>query len=512
MYSVFTYSAAIWSVYDSLSSSVTFLQTTIKLCEGVNLIILGNFCLLNGVLLWKLLTRLLFGELRLIEYEHVFERLSFTIVNSIFVSSMFKEQDFLTVLVFTAVLIFLKVFHWILKDRLEFVFQNANENTNLKKMLFSRFNFNLLLLASVDYQMVRYCFSNSISNDQWTSSSVYLMFGIDFAMLLVDTLSIGLHGVVNFVEVYRLQSHNSHDDEEFLGLEGKFMYEKLIDMGARLLKMLLHIALLIPFRMPIMIIKDIIWDAISLYQTATSLWKTWKNAKKLDEKLPDVTEEELNQGNNMCIVCMDDMLPNSETRNANLKPKKLPCGHILHLSCLKSWMERSQTCPICRLPVFDERGNVTRMDSSSQEQHVPHNLQRQEAEGEVVQVTTSPFHTTSASVGPTSTTQTQANRSVIMPQVPRVPQDWYAFPIEATQTTKDKVVFKLVDSDNNEITANLLTKTRPQFQKVTEVSGDQRITIPQSCIEQKEEIESLKRKISEMENKLDALTKRVRTE
>jgi E3 ubiquitin-protein ligase synoviolin len=33
------------------------------------------------------------------------------------------------------------------------------------------------------------------------------------------------------------------------------------------------------------------------------------------------------------------------------RAKKLPCGHILHFGCLKSWLERQQVCPTCRRPV-----------------------------------------------------------------------------------------------------------------------------------------------------------------
>lgn len=32
--------------------------------------------------------------------------------------------------------------------------------------------------------------------------------------------------------------------------------------------------------------------------------------------------------------------------------KKLPCGHIFHTPCLRSWFQRQQTCPTCRLNIL----------------------------------------------------------------------------------------------------------------------------------------------------------------
>ena len=32
--------------------------------------------------------------------------------------------------------------------------------------------------------------------------------------------------------------------------------------------------------------------------------------------------------------------------------KKLPCNHIFHTSCLRSWFQRQHTCPTCRMDVL----------------------------------------------------------------------------------------------------------------------------------------------------------------
>lgn len=78
-------------------------------------------------------------------------------------------------------------------------------------------------------------------------------------------------------------------------------------------------------------------------------------------KYPDATVQELAQ-ENTCIICREDMSPWDPANNSStidrVRPKKLPCGHILHLGCLKSWLERQQVCPTCRSPVTMDRART----------------------------------------------------------------------------------------------------------------------------------------------------------
>lgn len=83
------------------------------------------------------------------------------------------------------------------------------------------------------------------------------------------------------------------------------------------------------------------------------------NAKSLEKQLVDASAEDLDGSDHMCIICRDNMhLPDiyQARRHKPLSPrkhpKKLACGHILHMGCLKDWLERSTVCPLCRKPVF----------------------------------------------------------------------------------------------------------------------------------------------------------------
>ncbi|KAL6742811.1 hypothetical protein Aduo_015920 [Ancylostoma duodenale] len=50
-----------------------------------------------------------------------------------------------------------------------------------------------------------------------------------------------------------------------------------------------------------------------------------------------------------CIICRDEMTPEST-------PKRLPCGHVFHTHCLRSWFQRQQTCPTCRTDILAAAG------------------------------------------------------------------------------------------------------------------------------------------------------------
>lgn len=49
------------------------------------------------------------------------------------------------------------------------------------------------------------------------------------------------------------------------------------------------------------------------------------------------------------IICREEMTV----------AKKLNCGHLFHVHCLRSWLERQHTSPTCRALVVPENGTAT---------------------------------------------------------------------------------------------------------------------------------------------------------
>ena len=70
---------------------------------------------------------------------------------------------------------------------------------------------------------------------------------------------------------------------------------------------------------------------------------------------PNATAQDLQDTDNVCIICREEMVgvANGQPQPASGSlAKKLPCGHIFHVSCLRSWFQRQQTCPTCRHDVL----------------------------------------------------------------------------------------------------------------------------------------------------------------
>jgi hypothetical protein len=84
--------------------------------------------------------------------------------------------------------------------------------------------------------------------------------------------------------------------------------------------------------------------AVNFQSRLESFLKYWKLTRNLDRRFPDASEEEI-LGAGECLICHDSL-----EIGAN-NPKVLPCNHVYHLNCLRTWFQHRQTCPLCRTDI-----------------------------------------------------------------------------------------------------------------------------------------------------------------
>lgn len=149
---------------------------------------------------------------------------------------------------------------------------------------------------------------------------------------------------------------------------------RLLDFLKLVLYLTFFSVLCMFYGMPIHIIRDVAMTIRSFYKRINDFIRYRQATRDMNARYPDATTEDMS-GEDVCIICRESMRPwqqqlgsrpteaNSNTRPSpweeRLRPKRLPCGHILHFACLRSWLERQQNCPTCRAPVLGSRTTVS---------------------------------------------------------------------------------------------------------------------------------------------------------
>ena len=94
---------------------------------------------------------------------------------------------------------------------------------------------------------------------------------------------------------------------------------------------------------PLYLLGESIDTFIKLYKSVQLFIKSRTLVNQL-KRLPDVNlEDPANRVgvDTTCIICLEEMA----------LAKKLRCGHIFHLSCLRRWIEQNVQCPTCRCQI-----------------------------------------------------------------------------------------------------------------------------------------------------------------
>ena len=57
-----------------------------------------------------------------------------------------------------------------------------------------------------------------------------------------------------------------------------------------------------------------------------------------------IEKNKLNEENKRCIICYEDFQDNNNVIF-------LPCFHIFHSICIKTWLNKKDNCPLCKLNI-----------------------------------------------------------------------------------------------------------------------------------------------------------------
>ncbi|OBA19788.1 hypothetical protein METBIDRAFT_14817, partial [Metschnikowia bicuspidata var. bicuspidata NRRL YB-4993] len=365
---------------------LTFLQ---ELTDSFRLTILLNFIVFCCLSFGYLSVRVLFHRFRIIEIEHIADQLPFYALNLLFI--LFNDGNMILNTVLTGLTLLLKVHHIMTYERIDFlqvqVVNRMSQQQFSKARVFASFFLNahviyLFLLLPADFVLARFLAYDVF---QGIGSMGSLLFGIQFGVLWLDCFAFLGKLILNVYELvfYRCVDVQEDliEDEDVLEehiWESRAVYVQGFEIYHSILKTLFYAAFLYTLyfhsrvALPIPLIQGCIVSIHQAFKKVYQLMSFLSHSRFLEDQLACPSEEELVAADYICIICREDMhFPETFAANRNRPlnprkhPKKLQCGHILHLCCLKDWLERSNSCPLCRKVVFKKAQPVTERNATN---------------------------------------------------------------------------------------------------------------------------------------------------
>lgn len=110
--------------------------------------------------------------------------------------------------------------------------------------------------------------------------------------------------------------------------------------------------ILFSYGIPLHILRDVYMTLRSFLSRCGDLIRYRRATRDMDALYPNASAEEMERlADKTCIICREEMVAqdggasSGESQGPNETPKKLACGHVFHFHCLRSWLERQQSCP-----------------------------------------------------------------------------------------------------------------------------------------------------------------------
>ncbi|KDO28192.1 hypothetical protein SPRG_06240 [Saprolegnia parasitica CBS 223.65] len=326
-----------------------FYPTVIYLVTSkVSVMVLCNVAFVLTILCGRVFKRIFLGTLRDAELEMLYDHARFAIAETCFTLSVFREEMTLKVLALFTLLLFIKTFHWLCQWRGEHIEQSevVSRSTHVRLVML------MSLLAAVDMSFVVLSAVKVLER----GPSVLVLFGFEFLVLFVSLVAVFMRYVLHLIDA-RVDGTWAN----------KFTYVFYLELITEIVKLIVYLVhavrlgnafvnraivdffmiIFTYYGMPLHLLRDLWMSIRNLQRRIITYFRYRRITANMNERFPSPTEDELNDTDRICIICREEMTPET--------CKKLPCSHIFHLNCLRMWLQRQQTCPTCRANIPTDR-------------------------------------------------------------------------------------------------------------------------------------------------------------
>lgn len=301
-----------------------FYPACIYLTTGkLHQLVVCNFLVASAICLGIFVKKATLGSLRASEVENLMDRLWPTIFDTLLLTTIFRGELTSDFFALFGILVFVSVFHWIVKDRVDYI------ATSPEISVFQYLRLAVLVgtLLLFDAAYVYYVYNKIVVE----GPSYILLFGFEYALLLWTIICIAAKFCFNVVDT---RLHDQWHNKAIYVLGAEFVEEtqKFLTLIA------FFVTIQAYYGVPLHILRRLIVSYRLFQKRFSEVVNYVRLARNMNQLVVNATREELENSDSMCVICREDMA----------EGKKLPCGHIFHAGCLRGWLGRSHECPTCR--------------------------------------------------------------------------------------------------------------------------------------------------------------------
>jgi E3 ubiquitin-protein ligase synoviolin len=289
------------------------------------------------ILLGKILCRVFFGTLRETEVEHLIERGWYVLTETCLAFTVFRDDFTSRFVAMFTILLLAKCFHWLLEDRIDVM----ERSLNISWIFHVRAVSLMLVLTLFDILFIRTAYQITVAK----GASAQLVFGFEYSILLVSTWTICMKYIIHTID---LRTQNSLENKATY-----FLYIELVANGVKVAIYSMFMFIMVAIHtFPLFAIRPM-YLALKAFKKATyDVILSRRAINYMNTMFTDADVTTLTD--NICAVCREEMTSNL---------KKLPCNHVFHTNCLRSWFQRQQTCPTCRIDILRHESTINMLNN-----------------------------------------------------------------------------------------------------------------------------------------------------
>lgn len=333
--------------------------------------VLINFCYCGFLLISKVIQGIIFGKLRVVENQHIKDQFwNFIFLKFIFIFGVLNLENLNDVIMWCtwfSIIGFLSIHCQICKDRFEYLSFSASTPLKSHLKVFS-------LLVFIQFMCVFLVIVSLFAYKTIGLSLSLFMFSESFGLTL-RTLYVITRYIVHLSDIYNLAQLTNKGSINYY-IDFTFEISVVTIDFLHYLHMLIYgnFYLSMASLVICMELKRLFFDLKKRMKRHSNYLRV---IEKMEKKFPWASKEEL-VDSDKCAVCWEKL---DEAR-------RLPCSHIFHHNCLRSWLEQDTSCPTCRKSLQDDKEiqqqsaaaflNTVNLEASTQQPQVQQAQQQQQ--------------------------------------------------------------------------------------------------------------------------------------